>query len=62
MEEPIAPFSSWFGESIGHYEGDTLIVDTIGLTDRTFIDDYHARHGQAPRGGAFSLDRRRQDA
>ena len=22
---------SWYGESIGHYEGDTLVVDTIGL-------------------------------
>jgi len=22
---------SWFGESVGHYEGDTLVVDTIGI-------------------------------
>jgi hypothetical protein len=22
---------SWYGESVGHYEGDTLVVDTIGL-------------------------------
>src|SRR5882762_7707207 len=22
---------SWFGESVGHYEGDTLVVDTVGL-------------------------------
>jgi hypothetical protein len=30
---------SWFGESIGHYEnGDTLVVDTIGLNTRTFVD------------------------
>jgi hypothetical protein len=36
--------SSWFGESIGHYEGDTLVVDTIGLNDRTFIDDYLTPH------------------
>ena len=21
---------SWLGESVGHYEGDTLVVDTIG--------------------------------
>ena len=21
---------SWFGESVGHYEGDTLVVDTVG--------------------------------
>jgi hypothetical protein len=35
---------SWFGESVGHYEGDTLIVDTIGLNDRTFIDNYRTPH------------------
>ena len=35
---------SWFGESIGHYEGDTLVVDTIGLNARTFVDDYFTPH------------------
>jgi hypothetical protein len=35
---------SWFGESIGHYEGDTLVVDTIGITTRTFVDDYQTPH------------------
>ena len=25
------PKPSWYGESIGHYEGDTLVIDTIGL-------------------------------
>jgi len=36
---------SWFGESIGHYEnGDTLVVDTIGLNTRTFVDSYRTRH------------------
>jgi hypothetical protein len=35
---------SWYGESVGHYEGDTLVVDTIGLNDRTFIDNYRTPH------------------
>jgi hypothetical protein len=35
---------SWYGESIGHYEGDTLVVDTIGLNDKTFIDNYRTPH------------------
>ena len=37
---------SWFGESIGHYEnGDTLVVDTIGLsTDKSFIDNFRTPH------------------
>jgi hypothetical protein len=35
---------SWYGESIGHYEGDTLVVDTIGLNDRTTTDWYNTPH------------------
>jgi hypothetical protein len=39
------PAASWYGESIGHYENrDTLVVDTIGLNDRTFIDNYRTPH------------------
>ena len=32
------PDPSFFGDSIGHWEGDTLVVDTIGLTTRTTLD------------------------
>jgi hypothetical protein len=35
---------SWFGESIGHYEGDSLVIDTIGLDDRTWIDGFGTPH------------------
>jgi len=35
---------SWYGESIGHYEGDTLVVDTIGMNDQTWIDNYRTPH------------------
>ena len=35
---------SWFGESVGHYEGDTLVVDTIGLNTRTFADNFRTPH------------------
>jgi hypothetical protein len=37
---------SWFGESIGHYEnGDTLVIDTIGLSTRnSYIDNFHTPH------------------
>jgi len=38
---------SWFGESIGHYEnGDTLVVDTIGLNTRTFVDQFRTPHSE----------------
>ena len=32
------PKPSWYGESVGRYEGDTLIVDTIGLNNKTYLD------------------------
>jgi hypothetical protein len=36
---PLAPSQPWYGESIGYYEGDTLVIDTVGVkTDRP----YHA--------------------
>ena len=35
---------SWFGESVGHYEGDTLVVDTVGITTKTQIDNYQTPH------------------
>ena len=36
---------SWYGESVGHYEsGDTLVVDTIGFNDKTYIDNYLTPH------------------
>jgi hypothetical protein len=38
---------SWFGESIGHYEnGDTLVVDTIGLNTRTYVDSFRTPHSE----------------
>ncbi len=40
------PKPSWYGESVGHYEGDTLVVDTIGQNTRTFIDNYRTPHSE----------------
>jgi hypothetical protein len=39
------PKPSWYGESVGHYEGDTLVVDTIAETTKTFIDQFRTPHG-----------------
>ena len=39
------PAPSWYGESVGHYEGDTLVVDTIGFNDKSLIDRYGTPHG-----------------
>ena len=38
------PPPSWYGESVGHYEGDTLVIDTVALNDRTFVDNYRTPH------------------
>ena len=40
-----APLTQTFlGDSIAHWEGDTLVVDTVGLNDKTFIDDEGSSH------------------
>src|SRR5467141_4607926 len=34
---PVHVTPSWHGDSVGHYEGDTLVIDTVGVkTDRPF--------------------------
>jgi hypothetical protein len=38
------PKPSWYGESVGHYEGDTLVIDTIGISDKSFLDNYRTPH------------------
>jgi hypothetical protein len=38
------PGHTWYGESVGHYEGDELVVDTVGLNDKTFVDNYRTPH------------------
>ena len=38
------PDPTYFGDSVGHWEGNTLVVDTIGLTDKTTL--FGAPHGQ----------------
>jgi hypothetical protein len=35
---------SWYGESIGHYEGDTLVVDTVGINESTWVDGFGTPH------------------
>jgi hypothetical protein len=38
------PRPSWYGESVGHYEGDTLIIDTIAQNTHTVLDFYRTPH------------------
>jgi hypothetical protein len=43
----VAP--SWYGDSVGHYEGDTLVVDTVGfkIGPYSMIDWYGTPYTQA---------------
>ena len=40
---------SWWGESVGHYEGDTLVVDTVGLKDGVETDRFGTPHSDRMR-------------
>jgi hypothetical protein len=42
---PPDPDPTWMGDSIGHWEGDTLVVDSVGFNDKTEINGY--RHTDA---------------
>jgi hypothetical protein len=35
---PVNPQPSWYGYSVGRWEGDTFVVETNGLNDRAWID------------------------
>ena len=41
---PKDPNPDWMGHSIGHWEGDTLVVDSVGFNDKTWLDSQGHRH------------------
>src|SRR6202162_4597279 len=51
MNEPHAehPTPSWYGDAVGHYEGDTLVIDTVGIKIGPFamVDMYGTPHSPA---------------
>jgi hypothetical protein len=46
---PAQVVPSWYGDSVGHYEGDTLVIDTIGIKTgpHTMVDQFGTPHTQA---------------
>jgi hypothetical protein len=47
---PARMQSSWYGDSVGNYDGDTLVIDTVGVrTDRpvAMVDMYGTPYSQA---------------
>ncbi|HSG64172.1 MAG TPA: hypothetical protein VLD39_04200 [Gammaproteobacteria bacterium] len=43
--DPIQPY--WMGDSRGHWEGDTLVVDVVNFTDQTWLDRSGNFHSDA---------------
>src|SRR4029077_11522830 len=46
---PAQVTPSWYGDSVGHYEGDTLVIDTVGIKIGPFamVDMYGTPHSNA---------------
>jgi hypothetical protein len=46
---PARVTPSWYGDSVGHYEGDTLVIDTVGVKIGPFamVDMYGTPHSPA---------------
>jgi hypothetical protein len=42
--DDILDYPEWMGHSIGRWEGDTLVVDTIGMRDETWLDTAGLEH------------------
>ena len=40
------PENTFMGESIGHWEGDTLVVDTVGFNDKTWLAGAGSIHSE----------------
>src|SRR5262249_30172594 len=49
---PEDPDPTWYGYSVGHWDGDTLVVQSTGFDDRTWLDQY---------GHPFSSDMRLEE-
>ena len=49
LSHPARVTPSWYGDSVGHYEGDTLVVDTVGIKVGRYamVDWYGTPHTEA---------------
>ena len=46
---PTDPEPSWLGYSIGKWDGDVLVVETVGFNDKTWLDGSGHPHSEAMR-------------
>ena len=43
---PEDPTPTWYGHSTGRWEGDTLVIDTVGLNDKFWLDSRGTPHSE----------------
>jgi hypothetical protein len=46
---PVDPNPAWLGYSVGHWEGDTFVVDSAGFNDRGRLDGFGHPRSEALR-------------
>ncbi len=46
---PVDPQPTWYGYSVGHWDGDTLVVETAGFNDKSWLDNVGHPHSEALR-------------
>jgi hypothetical protein len=45
--QPVDPEPTWLGYSVGKWDGDTLVVETTGFNDKTWLDGMGHPHSDA---------------
>jgi len=46
---PVDPEPAWYGYSVGKWDGDTLVVETAGFNDKSWLDSMGHPHSTAMR-------------
>jgi hypothetical protein len=46
-EHPPKFEANWMGDSVGRWDGNTLVIDTVGFNDRTWLNNAGAPHSDA---------------
>jgi len=46
---PVDPQPTWYGYSVGRWNGDSFVVETAGFNDRSWMDDVGLAHSEALR-------------
>jgi hypothetical protein len=41
---PKNPDPAWYGYSVGHWDGDTFVIESTGYDDRTWLDHFGSPH------------------